>query len=140
MRWRRGGADGCLNIWGTFLLFTINLCRAGDLLEYLFLLSTDTKGGDGVALVAHECGWWRRRGPVALWGFSNEIPWLWPEHSRDLGDERKHCWCLTFAGIGKCLHSCSTRSSCIFAGERTKPIDLATCKITQERCEGRFVF
>lgn len=40
---------------GTFLLFIINLCRAGDELEYLFLLSTGTEGGD--ALVARAWGW-----------------------------------------------------------------------------------
>lgn len=62
----------------------MNLCRAGDLLEYLFHLHTGTEDGDGVALAAGVWGWQGRREPVALWGFSSEIPWL--EHGRDLGD------------------------------------------------------
>lgn len=53
-------------------------------MEYLFLLHTGTEDGDGVALVAGVWGWQGRREPVALWGFSSEIPWL--EHGRDLGD------------------------------------------------------
>lgn len=76
-----------------------------DLLEYLFLRSTDTKGGDGVAVVAHARVWQGRRGPAALWCFGDEILWFRLEHSRDLGDERKRCRCLTLAGVEKCLHS-----------------------------------
>lgn len=43
LRWRgsygRGGADGSLNLWETALFF-INLCRMGDVLEYLLVPST----------------------------------------------------------------------------------------------------
>ena len=58
------------NRWGTFLLFVINLCRAGDLLEYLCLLSADTEDGDGVALVARAWGWQGRGGAHGLAGAS----------------------------------------------------------------------
>lgn len=91
-----------MNLWGTFLPFITSLRRAGDLLEYRFLLSTDTEGGDGVALVARAWGWEGRRGPAAVGG---EMPWLRPQHGRDSGDEQKRCWCLTLAGVGKGLHS-----------------------------------
>lgn len=58
MRWRgsyrRGGTDGSLNLWETSLLFFINLCRAGDVLEYHFLPSTGSEGGDGIGGVDGE--------------------------------------------------------------------------------------
>ena len=60
---------GSSDLWRTFLI--VNRCRASKMSDYPFLVITETRGGDGVAVMARSWGWQggrTEREPVARKG------------------------------------------------------------------------